>query len=272
MLSLPRTPDPVSSRFKNNLMQKASTIPSPRLMSFSAGVAHDERCTALLFLHISYRNHMKLTTRLSLTLLALAIPALSSAATLTLSIVRTTMPQDQWNAIAGAAHQYEGMFAGYADGYGFTYSIQSNANSIDFVYSFSHGWDWPFYDLWQNQVLTLLNQSLPPETGFRWDVRVSGDMDPATNPWNDVGWLGENVIVRDGNFIGSPVIGWFWADNWSPQGDFWAFSYEFKTLGWLYVYNLGYYYADGAWFWMGPGYSYAWKFSDDGGWIPLSDL
>ena len=215
---------------------------------------------------------MKLITKLGLTLLALAVPALSNAATLTISIIRTNMPQAEWNAFANAMDQYEDLIAGYGDDYDFVYSVQQGDNSIDFVYSFFEGWDWFFYDQWKNQVLTMMNQSLPPDAGFRWDLYVSGDMDPASNPWNEVGWLGENVIVRDGNFIGSPVIGWFWADNWSPDGDFWAFSYEFTTLGWLYVHGFGYYYADGAWFWMGPGFNYAWKFSDDGGWIPLSDL
>ena len=199
-----------------------------------------------------------------LLLLAMAT-ATASAATLTVSMVRTTMPASQWNAFTGATESWESTIQGYAEGYNFIYSIESDADSLDFIYSFPEGWDYGFYNLWRNEVVAIMNSSLPASAGYKWDIRVDGSVDPDSNPLRDLWWMVDPDII-DGDYLRAEGLGFFWAPGWRPEGGYYA--YLFDALSWWYVYGNGYYFTEDGIVFNVPGTDWIYRF-DGTGWERL---
>ena len=148
------------------------------------------------------------------------------------------MPVDEWEGLREAYQQYETLLAAYgvADGY----SVRVTDNSIEFVYGYLGGWDYEFYSYWNDQLLEVINAQ-QDEIGYRWNIVAVGEISQDTNPWQDVGWLSD-VEVYHGVYLNSDSLGWFYADDWSPEGQFWAYSWEQAFQGWMYVFGDGYYY------------------------------
>lgn len=193
----------------------------------------------------------------------------AATATLTVSMVRTTMPASQWDAFSGSIGQWESTVASYGEGYDFTYSIESDADSVDFIYTFSEGWDYFFYDMWRNEVLSILNSNLSASAGYEWDIQVEGSVDPESNPLRDLEWL-VDANIFDGDFLSSAGLGHFWAPGWTQEGGYYAFF--FKTLSWWYVVGDGYYYTEDGFVLHVPGTDWIYRFDgDDSGWSRIGE-
>lgn len=174
------------------------------------------------------------------------------------------MPVAQWNAFTGVPAQWESTVQNYASGYDFVYSIEADEDSIDFIYTFEEGWDYAFYDLWRNEVLAILNGSIPPSLGYRWDIKVEGSVDPESNPLRDLDWLVDATIFN-GEFLSSAGLGHFWAPGWTPEGGYYAFV--FNALSWWYVLGDGYYYTEDGFVFHVPGTDWVYRFGgEDPGW------
>ncbi len=185
------------------------------------------------------------------------------------------MPDLQWNAFSQALDGFKASVGAYAGAYNFSYEVQSTGSSVDFIYTFSEGWDYDFYSMWRNEVVDVLNASTPPEAGYRWDVSVDGQVSSASNPWKNVSWINAAIeAYADGsaNLI-TDTHGWLWTSEWSTQGSFWGYSWSYGNLGWVWVYGGGIYYSYGAdsWYYILPGWNVAWLYGQND-WFQLGDI
>lgn len=208
--------------------------------------------------------------RLLFVMSLLAAVSSLSAATITISIVRTTMPGIQWDAFKQGLSSYEATVQSYSAAYGINYAIESAGDSVDFVYSFPGGWDYGFWNTWQNEVVAILNANTPASLGFRWEVAVNGAISAANNPWNEVNWL-PDVTVYDGQYLSTPSLGFFYAPGWAPEGNFWAYAYDLAGVDWFWVVDGYYWIANtGLWCWNIPGSRYFWVFDGvNSGWTVI---
>ncbi len=209
---------------------------------------------------------MSLIQKLFPTVLLLAlVGTTASGASLTISMIRTTMPASQWNQFASATDTWEQTVAGYANEFSFTYQVAADADSLDFIYTFAEGWDYAFYDLWRNQVLAILNNNTPASAGYKWDIQVDGSVDPESNPLRDLWWMVDPDII-DGDYINAEGLGFFWAPGWNTEGGYYA--YLFNALSWWYVYGNGYYFTEDGIVFNVPGTDWVYRF-DGTGWTRL---
>lgn len=193
---------------------------------------------------------------------------------ITISLVRTTMPESTWNAMTENVEEYKNMVNTYGTEYEFSYSVNATSDSIDFVYTFESGWHWGFYQTWRDEALKQMNDAITQggnDPGYRWDISVSGEIDPDNNPWKEVSWL-QDVSVHDGSYLAARGLGWLYAPGWNTEGRFWAWAYNVKAWNWIYFWGHGFYYDRGSeqYFYNWPGTSWAYNYETNA-WVDLSD-
>jgi hypothetical protein len=98
------------------------------------------------------------------------------------------------------------------------YSVTADGNTIHHVFEYRNGYDNFFYEQWK---LAIDEFNMDPEKEVRFSISVEGNINPEQNPWRGVTWL-PDVDVIDGNILDSPSLGRLYAENWNPEGGFWA--------------------------------------------------
>ncbi len=186
------------------------------------------------------------------------------ASSIIISMHRTTMPAAEWEEFKRYYADSNLLFGGYQGSD--DYSVTADGNTIHHVFEYRNGYDNFFYEQWK---LAIDEFNMDPEQEVRFSISVEGNINPEQNPWRGVTWL-PDVDVIDGNILDSPSLGRLYAENWNPEGGFWAWPYDMPDMEWLYVAGKGYYYdiVKNLYYWNPAGTSWGYQFGghNNGGW------
>lgn len=187
----------------------------------------------------------------------------SAQSLIQISIIRTSLDSASFNALSTSL---EGTVTNYATGVtGFTFSVGTSANRIDFNYSFPNGYDYPFWTNWRDNVVAILNANTPPSVGYRWEISVDGAVSNKSNPLANVSWLPDATLFGD-EFVYADALGFIAAPSLDPDNGFWGYFFDVDEFEWAWIVN-GYYYdsSNQTWYFNAPGSSWFYEFNAGGG-------
>lgn len=170
-----------------------------------------------------------ITRKLALIGALLLTAVTANAATLTVKLVNlgTVIPPSSWamvqNTYVQTFNSYSGLWGAYYNG---TYSLQTTANSIDFVFEgVAYDGYAAYYGFWADYIGTL-NSALAA-SGLRYEIIYDGVALAETKVTEIRQWWPHAANLGD-YWSWTEGMGYFWV-NYYP----WVYSWV--TSGWLYT-------------------------------------
>jgi hypothetical protein len=186
------------------------------------------------------------------------------AATVELSLVRTTMDPAAWNAITANTAAYEATINGYSESTGYTAVFSVEEDRLVWAFDFADGVDYNFYWSWHELWLAEVNAALAG-SGLQYEVTFNGEVEVESTPWSRTDWV--NAVAAYEDWLVAEGLGWIYTPDWSEtNGDpsagvhgFYGYATQVSALGWFWA-TAGWYYSleSQVWFRNYPGTAWFW--------------